>query len=499
MPADAAEILAVRGLTRRFGGVTAVDDLAFSIRRGEKVAVIGPNGAGKSTLLRLIAGQDRPTRGTIELDGPGRVEGRSAHHLARLGVSLARQVPKPLRSLSVQDNIRVGLAAGHSRRKGAPSARLEDILELTGLMQKRSRAAAQLPLLDLKRLEVARALATEPKLLLLDEVSAGLNESDLDQAIALIAEIHRRGTSLLIVEHVQKVVHDLADRVLVLNWGSLIASGTPQQISADAEVGRIYLGTRPDAETTPTRPAAREPGSGTTGGLVVESVSAARGSITALTEVSITVRTGEIVSVLGANGAGKTSLTQVISGLLPTSAGRLVWNGEDITALPSHRRAGRRIAHCQEGRKLFPGLTVAENLELGAFGVPKAERAERQDLVYQVFPMLADRRSQIATTMSGGQQQMVAIGRALMSNPRLLLLDEISLGLAPVVIEEIYAALPDVIAHGTATVLVEQDIGRALRTADRFVCLREGRIVLEGVTGDAVRAEITEAYFGAHA
>lgn len=493
-----SDILAVTRLTRRFGGVTALNEVSFTVRSGEKLAVIGPNGAGKSTLLRLIAGQDAPTHGTIYLDGSGRVDGKTAHSLARRGVALARQVPKPLRSLSVADNVRAGLAAGNPRRTTSHSERLDEILELTGLAAKRDRAASKLPLLDLKRLEVARALGTEPKLLLLDEVSAGLNASDLDEAIALIAEIHRHGTSLMIVEHVQKVVHELADRVIVLNWGSLIAEGTPAEVTANEEVGRIYLGSGRAAggTTAVDRETTGAPLEGPASGLVLDSVSARRGAIVALTDVSLTVRPGEIVTVLGANGAGKSSLAQVISGLLPISSGRVVWRGDDITSVPAFRRAGTRIAHCQEGRRLFAGLTVAENLALGGFRVPRAERDDLTTLVFDIFPVLKDRAKQVATTMSGGQQQMVAIGRALMARPLLLLCDEVTLGLSPKAADEIYLALKQVATTGTSMLLVEQDTDRSLAVASHAYLLSRGTVVYDGPPRSLGTEQLLAAYLG---
>jgi branched-chain amino acid transport system ATP-binding protein len=495
----ARHVLEVRDLTRVFGGVTALDHVSFHVGVGEKLAVIGPNGAGKSTLLRLIAGQDTPTAGTIDLLDSGRVEGKTAHALARRGVSLARQVPKPLASLSVADNIRVGLAAGNSRRSTAHGHRIDEILDLTGLGSKRERAAGKLPLLDLKRLEVARALATEPRLLLLDEVSAGLNAQDLDEAIGLIARIHAQGTSLVIVEHVQKVVHELADRVIVLDWGSLIAEGTPAEIEADEQVGRIYLGSgrvssraSVTERSTDTTPADAEGAVG----LVLENVSAQRGAIIALRDVSLTIGRGEIVTVLGANGAGKSSLTQTISGLLPLSAGRVLWDGADITHLSAHQRAPLGIAHCQEGRKLFPGLTVAENLDLGAFRASRTEREERRDLVYQLFPVLKDRSRQIATTMSGGQQQMVAIGRALMARPRLLLCDEVTLGLSPKVADAIYVALEQVAATETSMLLVEQDTDRSMSVASHVYVLARGSVAYDGRPSRLDKSTLVSAYLG---
>ena len=492
-PDQAGPLLRVEHLTRRFGGVRALDDLSFDIAPNEKLAVIGPNGAGKSTLLRLVAGQDRPSAGRVVLDGVGEVQGRSAHRLARVGVALARQVPRPLATLTVAENVQVGLPAGRSRDHRHAKDRLTEILDLTGLARMADRPAGTLPLLDLKRLEVARALSSSPRLLLLDEVSAGLNESELDDAIALVRAIHASGTALLIVEHVQRVIHELADRVLVLNWGSLLMQGTPAEVTADEEVRRVYLGTgrqaateetaaeslgAVDAATRGTRTAAEG------GGLALRSVTVNRGGLTALRGVDLDIAPGEVVAVLGANGAGKTTLTQTISGLLRPREGTVQWDGEDVTRRGAHLRARAGIAHCQEGRKLFAGLTVIENLRLGAFGVHRREIAAREREVLEIFPILAERAGQIATTMSGGQQQMLAIGRALMSRPRLLLCDEVTLGLSPKVADEIYASLQRIAAEGTALLLVEQDAQRCLSASRRAYVLERGRVCWQGAAAE---------------
>ncbi|OJX64460.1 MAG: hypothetical protein BGO95_08240 [Micrococcales bacterium 73-13] len=491
-------LLRVEGLSRRFGGVRALDDLSFDLAEGEKLAVIGPNGAGKSTLLRLVAGQDRPSAGRIALRDAGDVQGRTAHRLTRSGVALARQVPRPLATLTVAENVQVGLPAGHARDPRPARDRLAGILELTGLDRYADRPAGMLPLLDLKRLEVARALASKPRLLLLDEVSAGLNESDLDAAIALIAAIHETGTSLLIVEHVQRVIHELADRVLVLNWGALLTQGTPAEVTADEEVRRVYLGAGRPAREAQAEPATRTTRSAAAGGgLTMRGVTVARGGLIAIRDVDLDIAPGEAVAVLGANGAGKSTLTQAVSGLLRPRKGSISWGGVDVTRRPTHARAKAGIAHCQEGRKLFAGLTVAENLRLGAFGAHRADIAAREAEVHQIFPILAERAGQIATTMSGGQQQMLAIGRALMSRPRLLLCDEVTLGLSPKVADEIYSALARVADEGTALLLVEQDAERCLAAARRAYVLERGRVRWQGKADELDDATLVAAYLGA--
>jgi branched-chain amino acid transport system ATP-binding protein len=229
--------------------------------------------------------------------------------------------------------------------------------------------------------------------------------------------------------------------------------------------------------------------------LETRGLTASYGQFKALFGIDLRVDAGECVAIIGANGAGKTTLMRSITGVLSNGHEMVLHRGEPIGALPAHRVMQRGIAMVPEGRRLFPSLTVEENLLIGG----QARRGGgRWSLaaVYELFPVLAERRSSPGTALSGGQQQMVAIGRALMSDPEILLCDEISLGLAPVVIRDIYAALPAIRASGAAVVLVEQDILRALSVADRVYCLMEGRVTLEGRPADLSREAIHAAYFG---
>jgi branched-chain amino acid transport system ATP-binding protein len=220
------------------------------------------------------------------------------------------------------------------------------------------------------------------------------------------------------------------------------------------------------------------------------------GDFQALFGVDITLDAGETIAIIGANGAGKTTLMRSISGVLRNRPESIRYKGEAIGALDAPDVMARGIAMVPEGRRLFPSLTVEENLLVGAHG-RKVAGPWNLDAIYDLFPVLRERRKNPGTALSGGQQQMVAIGRALMSNPDVLLCDEISLGLAPVVVRDIYAAFPRIRESGAAIVIVEQDIAQALRVADRFYCMMEGRVTLSGRSAEVDRAAIHEAYFGA--
>ena len=218
------------------------------------------------------------------------------------------------------------------------------------------------------------------------------------------------------------------------------------------------------------------------------------GQLRAVAEVDLDVNPGETVAVIGANGAGKSTLLCAIAGELRPSSGTIMFDGRNITAMPVHRRVAAGVCLVPEGRRLFPSLTVEENLLTGAYrrrsGPWTVER------VMELFPWMRERRGQSAARLSGGEQQAVAIGRALIGNPRLLLLDEASLGLAPAVVQRIYALLPRILAAGTGILLVEQDVRQALRVADRIHCLLEGRVALSGRPADLTAEQIERAYFG---
>jgi branched-chain amino acid transport system ATP-binding protein len=228
--------------------------------------------------------------------------------------------------------------------------------------------------------------------------------------------------------------------------------------------------------------------------LETSGLTARYGDFQALFGIDISIEEGETVAIIGANGAGKTTMLRAVTGLLAADGDSVRFAGEGIGGLAPHRIIRRGIALVPEGRRLFPSLSVEENLRMG--GQCGRTGPWNLDRVYRLFPMLRERRLAAATALSGGQQQMAAIGRALMANPRLLLCDEISLGLAPIVIRDIYEALPGIRGEGTTLLIVEQDINRALAVADRIYCFQEGRVTLDGRPGALTREQIRLAYFG---
>jgi ABC-type branched-subunit amino acid transport system ATPase component len=300
--------------------------------------------------------------------------------------------------------------------------------------------------------------------------------------------------SVLLVEHDIELVMGVSDVVHVLDHGNLIASGEPAAVRQDQAVIEAYLGIdRGEHDLCLTRELLHQEKRGL---LSVEGVETSYGSIKALHGVSFEVPEGEIVAVLGANGAGKSTLLHTISGLLRPDAGHIYLAGTEITRLAPAKIVASGVCHAPEGRRLFPTLTVEDNLLLAS---PRLRRRSSPDLafVYDLFPQLASRRRQTCGTLSGGEQQMVAIGRALMGKPRLLLLDEPSMGLAPLLVEHIFEALAKLNQQGITMLMVEQNAEMALAIAHRAVVLQTGSVVLSGVATelrdqDAVR----ECYLG---
>lgn len=231
--------------------------------------------------------------------------------------------------------------------------------------------------------------------------------------------------------------------------------------------------------------------------LAVERLEARHGQLQAVRGVSLTIEPGETIALVGANGAGKTTLLRTIAGAHPLAGGRVLFKGNDVGARPAHARAALGVALVPEGRRLFSRLTVEENLML-------ARSAGRTgpwtiDVVMEAFPNLQARRRSLAGSLSGGEQQATAIGRALMMNPELILLDEISLGLSPLVVDRVYAGLERLKSLGVAMILVEQDLKRAMAAASRTICMLEGAVAIEGPTGSLTREQVTQAYFGLRA
>ena len=470
-------LVEVTGLTKRFGGLVAVNGMHLRIDPGEILGLIGPNGSGKSTVMKLIMGIERPNAGQIRIDGTD-VAGWPSHRVARHGVGLVFQHSRPLHRQTVLENIKLALLPDALLKLFTdPSIndRARAIADRVGLGAVLNRLPATLPFADLRRLELAKAIGRNPKLVLVDEPFAGLTSGEVAAFSTLIASFRAEGKAVLLVDHNVKGVAALVDRAQAMYLGEPIAEGTVEQVMQDPHVRRVYMGgdmhvaARPAATTKQGPPL-----------LDVKSLSVFYGKAQALDDVSIHVREGEFVSVVGLNGAGKTTLFNAISALVPYQ-GQIAYAGTTLAGRTPAVVARGGIVQCPESRELFGTMTVRENLDLGGSRLPKPERDRLLAWLFDLFPILKSRQSQNAGTLSGGEQQMLAIARALMMQPRLLILDEPTLGLAPVILEQLSRALELLRTTTPITVLLgEQNVTFALPHADRVYVLEHARIVWEG-------------------
>jgi branched-chain amino acid transport system ATP-binding protein len=470
--------LEVSGLTKRFGGLVAVKQMSLSVAAGKILGLIGPNGSGKSTVMKLIMGIERPDGGSVRINGV-EVCGWPSHRIARMGAGIVFQHSRPLHRQTVLENIKLALLPDKLTRLFADpqtDARARAIAARVGLSGVLDRRPGTLPFADLRKIEIAKAIARDPQVLLIDEPFAGLTAKETAAFSDLICELRDDGRAVLLVDHNVKSVSRLVDRVIAMYVGERIAEGTADEVMRNETVRRVYLGGAIEIAARPES-SFRD---ATTPFLEVDKVSVHYGKAQALEEVSIHVHEREFVAVVGLNGAGKTTLFNTISGLLPY-AGDVRRQGATLRNSSAAAIARGGIVQCPEGRELFVDMTVRENLDLGGQHQPPEENATQIEWLFELFPILRERQGQAAGTLSGGEQQMLTIARALMMKPKLLMLDEPTLGLAPVILEQISKALERLRQTTPITVLLaEQNVTFALPHADRVYVLEHARIVWEG-------------------
>lgn len=489
--------LQVRDVGIRFGGVQAASGISFSAEQGSVTSVIGPNGAGKTTLLNMISGFYAPDSGQIEL--AQQLAGLPAWRIARAGIARTYQTTQLFGEMSVLENL---LAAMQQGQLGLPLARPPaeqeelalNLLALVGYRGSVTCAADDLPHVDRRLVEIARALATRPRVLLLDEPAAGLSRSDTDRLAGLFKTLADFGIAVILVEHDMPLVMAVSQRILVLDAGRPIAWGSPDEVRQDPRVVAAYLGST-DYQAQ-VRSAAWDGSRDAI--LFVKDLVVDYGAAPVVQQVNLLVNPGELVAILGANGAGKSSILQCLAGLKRASAGSVVLDDVNIEKADASAIAARGLALVPEGRQLFAQLSVRDNLLLGAHTRTDKVDAEAEiEVILRRFPRLRERLDSPAGLLSGGEQQMVAVGRGLMAKPRILLLDEPSLGLAPAMIAELYDALASLRDEGVTLLLVDQMANLALQVADRAYVLDTGRVVKSGSAAELRNdPELEAAYLG---
>jgi ABC-type branched-subunit amino acid transport system ATPase component/ABC-type branched-subunit amino acid transport system permease subunit len=507
--------LEVRDVAVRFGGVQALTDVTLDVQGGQVTGLIGPNGAGKTTLFNVITGLQPADTGSV-LIGDHDITLEKPHRRARLGISRTFQRLETFGTMSVRDNV---LVAAETRRRwsrdGSDSAQVADrAIDRVGLRHVVSERVDRLPTGTARLVEVARSLASQPKVLLLDEPSAGLNESETIALGSLLRSLAAEGLAVLLVEHDMSFVMGTCDRIHVLDFGRTIAAGSPVEIQADPTVRAAYLGsataapasktTAPvgeqvtvslsaileDREPEPMPAPATSPGDCS---LAFRNVRARYGAIDVLFDVNLSIVPGQVYALLGPNGAGKSTTLQVASGQVQPVDGEVWVHGEKITGRSTDTLAREGLCLVPEGRGIFPNMTVTENLRMATYtGTPLQQVLDRS---FERFPRLAERRKQVAGTLSGGEQQMLSMARALATDPKLLLIDELSMGLAPLIVEELYEVVKRIADDDVSILIVEQFAHEVLGVADVAAIMLRGRIAYEGDPREVGEA-LQSAYLG---
>lgn len=517
---DNVPILVGKAISKNFGGLLALKEVNFSIQKGSITSIIGPNGAGKTTLLNLITGFLPVSSGEIWFEGQ-RLNGLSPYHIASLGISRTFQDLLLFTNMSAVENIMVGLhVAGKAGLLDValqwPKTRLEErrtleesmrLLASFGLEERAFDMPQDLPYGQQKLLAVARALAGKPELLLLDEPAGGLTPAEAANLQELLLRVQSGGVTLLLVEHRMDLVMGISNHIIVLNYGRKLAEGTNTEVRNNPAVIAAYLGKEftseklSSRETSATAHDSAKDRSKKGRSLEIRGLSTGYGSALVLRQLSLTVNQNEIVGLIGSNGAGKTTLLKSICGLVPVRGGSIFFGGQCIIGFAPNEVLKLGIAVVLEGRQLFASMTVMDNLLLGTYTRNRREKGKEiyDDLAYifKLFPVLQERKSQVAGSLSGGEQQMLAIARGLMSKPKLILLDEPFLGLAPMIVQELTHLQKQLQSQGATILLAEQNARAALTVADRAYVMEGGAIVMEDrpdrlLTDDKLR----KAYLG---
>lgn len=499
-----ASVLDISDLTVTFGGATALDGASLRVEDGEVHGLIGPNGAGKTTLLNAVTGFVRPAGGRLLLDGrplPSR-----PHLVARAGVARTFQSVGSFVELSAIQNLltlrggrRGGLSERNGRgRKGATAA-AHELLDLVEFTWSRHSAVENLPFAAHRKVEIARALFGRPRLLLMDEPTAGLEGSEVAQISELLRRIVTTGmcSSVVLIEHNVQFVFSTSDSVTALDQGRAISSGSPAQVRSHPDVIASYLGRSASLASDKTASdktqrqvehalaegcgdTATEGGPASAHRLEVRGLVSGYGRTKVLKGIDLVVEPSETVLVYGRNGAGKSTLLNALTGQPRAAEGTVLLGGRRVSGLPVSGAVAAGIGLVPQGGGVLALQTVLENLQVGVTGLhlSRRESGQRRDRIFELFPALAERQGTVAGSLSGGQRQMLALGKVLMREPAVLLLDEPSIGLAPSVVDELGDILRTIAASRSVGILVaEQNIRWVAAMASRGIHLDGGAVV----------------------
>ena len=488
-------LFAAQGLAKAFGGIHAVQEATLEVADRTLHALIGPNGAGKTTMFNLISGLFATDRGRVVLEGRD-LTGEGPHRIVAAGLARSFQITNLFPSLAIEENLRLAVQAGdathfsgwvRTRSIDRVNTRTAELVRFLGLSGIERAAAGELSYGGQRLLDMGLALASAPRLLLLDEPLAGLAAAERERVSQLVKRISRE-IPVLLVEHDIDRVFALADRVTVMNEGRVLVDGTAEDARRSRAVQDVYIGTGTAALAASARGHdARSQGAAPL--LTVERVDTYYGKSHILREASLVAHEREIVALLGRNGAGKSTLLKTIIGIARAGGGRITLGGDELHPLPASAIARLGIGYVPQGRGLFAGMSVRHNLELGRLKRRAgAGLAWTDEKILEFFPRLAARMDTPADYLSGGEQQMVAVARALSGHVRVLLLDEPFEGLAPAVVEELFEAF-DRLRDEVAMVIVEHNLDLVLALADRAYVLERGSVVHQG-SAQALREDL---------
>ncbi len=482
-------VLQVDHVDRSFGGIRAVSGASLAVEAGQVHALIGPNGAGKTTTFNLVSGLFPPSAGRVLLHGEP-IHGWRPDRICQQGLARSFQITNLFKGLPIRENLRLSLQARNPRarfdcwrdvdRYADVNAETAELIRFLGLEGIEDTLGGDLSYGGQRLVDLGIALGAKPQVLLLDEPLAGLAAAERERVSRLVATI-AQNIPVLIVEHDIDRVLAFSQRVTVMNEGEVLMCGTPDEVRDDRRVQEVYTGSGVPPVTG--RSAVAAGGHATV--LRFDKVNAFYGKSHILNDATLDVRQGEIVALLGRNGAGKSTLLKTLAGLLKPASGTIAFDGRDIAGLPAPDVARLGIGYVPQGRGLFAGMTVAENLALGRLARPTdiggsgSGTVWSEERIYEIFPRLKERRHVAADYLSGGEQQMAAVARALSGRVRLLLLDEPFEGLAPAVVQELFTVF-DRLRQEVAIVIVEHNLDLVLALADRVFALEHGAVFHSG-------------------
>ena len=479
-------VLRVENVAKQFGGIRAVAGTGLTVEAGEIHALIGPNGAGKTTLFNLVSGLYSPDTGIVQLHGR-EIQGLPSHLICHRGLARSFQITNLFGGLSIYENLRLSLQARHAMRfniwrdiDSYPQVHAEtaELIKFLGLEGIEEIEGGELSYGGQRLVDLGIALGSKPQVLLLDEPLAGLAAAERERVSNLIKNVSAN-IPVLIVEHDIDRVLGFSQTVTVMNQGQVLMTGSPEAVRADRRVQEIYTGTGiPEVEHSRTDEARQDAAQV----LRFEGVNTFYGKSHILHDATLDVREGEIVALLGRNGAGKSTLLKTLAGLVPLASGTIEYDGRNIAGLPAPDISRMGIGYVPQGRGLFAGMTVRENLSLGRLA-RKTDGSNgvvwSEERILEYFPRLKERMDVAADYLSGGEQQMVAVARAMSGNVKLLLLDEPFEGLAPTVILELFKVF-DLLRRHTSIVIVEHNLDLVLALADRVFALERGAVFHQG-------------------